>query len=290
MITVGARAAAAVAVMLAVAGCVPRTGLDAGGARPGAGTVALDPPAGTIRGADTGGTARGGAGDWAPGPGVRWQIQLAGPLVTTDATVYDLDPYTTAEETVTDLHRDGAMVMCHLDVGVADGTLPDAARLTGPVLAARAGATGRWLDIRRWDLIAPVLSDRIGLCRMKGFDAVDADHADGYAHPTGLPLTHAQQRAYDIRVARLAHAAGLAVGERTGPALAGALRPYLDFAVVAGCQAAGDCAAWFGYIDRGKAVFDVETTGNVAACGRARAYGFTAALQSPDLGTSVLPC
>lgn len=274
-------AAAAFVAVLAVAGCAPRTYPATSGFRDPADPVAADPP---------GGTVRGGSGKWAPGPGLRWQIQLTGPVVDLGATVYDLDPYTTAMETVTDLHLDGALVMCHLDVGEADGTLPDAARLTGPVLAGPAGPGGRWLDIRRWDLIAPVLTDRLALCRTKGFDAVDADHADGYARPTGLPLTRADQQEYDVRVAGLARAAGLAVGERTGPALAAALLPYLDFAVVTGCDSASDCAAWVGYVQHGKAVFDLETTANVGVCARARAYGFTTTLQSPDLGIEVLPC
>jgi len=262
------------------------------GATGGATAAATDPPANLPVVASTPApppAARHG-GKWAPRSGLRWQIQLAGDVLPGGASVYDLDPYATPQQLVGELHAAGAVVMCHLDVGVADPALPDAARLSGEALGPPAPAGGHWLDIRRWDLIGPVLKDRLDLCRTKGFDAVDADHADIYARDTGLPLSLADQVAYDGQVAQLARAAGLAVGERTGAALAGRLLPDLDFAVVDGCFARDDCAAWFGYIDQGKAVFDTETGAPAGFCGRARAYAFAATSVRAGLGAPGTPC
>lgn len=234
---------------------------------------------------------------WSPRADRRWQVQLTGALMDNlGANVYDLDPYATATQTVASLRAHGNQTMCHLDVGLADANLPDAPRLGGrllgtPVTDPDSTVRGWWLDIRRWDRIAPVLTDRLELCWAKGFQAVDADFGDGYAHPTGFPLTESQQLTYDRRVAALAHQAGLAVGVRTTAAVALSLEPSVDFAVASDCFGTGHCASLLGYVAAGKAVFDVEasTAGNV--CPLARTYGITASLlPTPlDMATS-RPC
>lgn len=242
-------------------------------------------------------TSTAGHSAWAPRTGLRWQVQLVGAVVDNlGANVYDLDPYATPTQTVADLRADGSRTMCHLDVGVADAGVPDAPRLGGrllgaPVTDADSSVRGRWLDIRRWDRIAPVLSDRLELCRAKGFQAVDADFGDGYVHATGFPLTESDQLTFDRRVAALAHRGGLAVGVRTTAAVAAALQPSVDFAVVADCFGAGDCPSLLSYVAAGKAVFDVEAASSGNVCSLAQTYGITASLlPSPiDVATSH-PC
>lgn len=81
--------------------------------------------------------------------------------------------------------------------------------------------------------------DRLDLCRAKGFQAVDADFGDGYAHPTGFRLTETDQLTFDRRVTALAHEAGLAVGIRTTALVAARLEPSVDFAVTADCLRPG---------------------------------------------------
>jgi hypothetical protein len=234
---------------------------------------------------------------WAPRASLRWQVQLVGSVMDNlGANVYDLDPYVTATQTIADLRAHGSQTICHLDVGVADAELPDAPRLGGrllgaPVAAADGSVRGRWLDIRQWARIAPVLSDRLELCRAKGFQAVDADFGDGYAHATGFPLTESDQLTFDRRVAVLAHQGGLAVGVRTTAAVAASLQPSVDFAVVADCFGAGDCSSLLSYVAAGKAVFDVEASTSGDVCPLARTYGITASLlPTPiDMATSH-PC
>ncbi len=232
---------------------------------------------------------------WAPRAGLRWQVQLAGALLDNlGANVYDLDPYATATQTVADLRRGGNLTMCHLDVGVADAKLPDAPRLGGRMLGAPVAdgsVHGFWLDIRQWDQIAPVLGDRLDLCRAKGFQAVDADFGDGYAHPTGFPLTETDQLIYDRRVAALAHEAGLAVGVRTTAPVAESLEPSVDFAVTAGCFATGSCVSLLSYVAAGKAVFDVEASAPGDVCPLARTYGITASLLPTPMAVATShPC
>ncbi len=237
------------------------------------------------------GQASAGDRNWEPRAGLRWQIQLTGDFRTNaTANVYDLDAYRTAEQTVTELHALGRQTMCHLDVGVSDLTVPDAGRLRGPVLGTTAGPGLRWLDIRRWADIGPVLADRVALCHGKGFDAVDADYGYGYAAETGFPLTASDQVAYDRKVADLVHSLGMAVTVRTPPALAAQIEPLVDFTVVNDCFRSASCHDYFVYIDANKAVFDVETDPGPSFCSLARAYGFTAIRKNDSLDAYVQSC
>ncbi len=269
-------------------------------------TSACTPAIRTVTSAQSSSTI---AGDWAPGPTLTWQIQLTGTFDdTVSASVYDLDPYATPAQTIDDLRAHDTHVMCHVDIGVADPTLPDAARLTGPILGASAtsrasdryrpagsptagtaATAGWWLDIREWSRIEPVLADRLKLCVDKGFDGVDADGGYGYVNTTGFALTPSVQVAYDKRVVALAHRLGLAIGVRSTPSLAGALERYVDFAVASGCFEAGACLPYFDYVRQGKAVFVVETAG-VPFCALAHAYGFAAIRKTPSLNATVAFC
>jgi hypothetical protein len=227
-----------------------------------------------------------------PEPKTHWQIQLGGAFdASVRANVYDLDPYTTDQATVTAIIAAGHRAICHLDAGAADMTLPDAAGIPADVLGAPDGTDRRWLDIRRWDVIRPVLSARLDLCRAKGFQAVDADETYGYANPTGFDLTGADQIAFDRRVADLAHSYGLAAAVRALPEMAEQVEPFADFAVVDGCFTSPACANFFAYIDADKAVYDVETEGDGRRiCTLARVYGYAAIRKSDVFDGPVAAC
>jgi hypothetical protein len=214
-----------------------------------------------------------------PEPKTRWQIQLSGAFdASVSANVYDLDPYTTDQATVTSIIAAGHRAICHLDAGAADMTLPDAASVPVELLGAPDGTDRRWLDIRRWDVLRPVLSARLELCRAKRFQGVDADETYGYANPTGFDLTSADQLTFDRRVADLARSYGLAAGVRTLPDMAGRVEPFADFTVVDGCFTSPQCVNFFAFIEADKAVYDVETgeTDPRRVCTLARVYGYAA--------------
>ena len=44
------------------------------------------------------------------------------------------------------------------------------------------------MDIRRIDLLAPVMDARLDQCASKGFDGIEPDNIDGYTNDTGFPL------------------------------------------------------------------------------------------------------
>lgn len=93
----------------------------------------------------------------------------------------------------------------------------------------------RWLDIRRIDLLAPILRARIDACRAKGFDGVDPDNLNGFENDTGFPLTATDQLRFNTWLANEAHARELSIGLKNDGPQAGTLAPYFDWVIVEEC-------------------------------------------------------
>ncbi|MFI8965185.1 endo alpha-1,4 polygalactosaminidase [Streptomyces sp. NPDC053493] len=230
---------------------------------------------------------------WRPKPGVAWQWQLSGRLdPTVDVPVYDIDGFDHPAATVADLHRRGRKVICYLSTGAWEEFRPDARKFPAALLGKGNGWPGeRWLDIRRTDLLAPLMAARLDMCRAKGFDAVEPDNMDGYANETGFPLTAADQLRYNRLVARLAHERGLSVGLKNDLDQIPELLPDFDFAVDEQCAQYEECERLTPFVRAGKAVFHVEyAPATDAFCPEARRLGLSSMLKKEDLGAWRKPC
>ncbi|MDN3295449.1 endo alpha-1,4 polygalactosaminidase [Streptomyces ficellus] len=199
-------------------------------------------------------------GRWQPEPGLAWQWQLSGRLdPSVDVPVYDIDGFDQSAGAVADLHRRGRKVICYLSTGAWEDWRPDAAAFPRTVIGRGNGWDGeRWLDIRRTDVLRPLMAARLDMCRDKGFDAVEPDNMDGYANDTGFPLTAADQLRYNRLIARLAHERGLAVGLKNDLDQIPELVGDFDFAVNEQCAEHDECDRLSPFIAAGKAVFHVE--------------------------------
>jgi hypothetical protein len=69
-----------------------------------------------------------------------------------------------------------------------------------------------WLDIRRTDILGPIMQARMKMCKDKGFDAIEPDEIDGYSNDTAFGMTYADQINYNIFIANMAHAMGMSIG------------------------------------------------------------------------------
>ncbi|WP_229399402.1 endo alpha-1,4 polygalactosaminidase [Micromonospora okii] len=216
----------------------------------------------------------------------RWQWQLTGPLDTgVDADVFLLDPVrTTAAETTALRARDRRLV-CQVAVGAYAATDPDADRYP----AAARGAAGprpgtRWVDVRWWDALEPILADRFRLCRGKGFGAVALADADGYAHRNGFPLDFDDQLLFNRRVATLARSLDLSPGLLGDVPQVAALAPDFDFAVDEECVRLRRCGRLLPFVDAGKPVFHVEYAGDADDfCVTTMGYGFASMRKHREL-------
>ncbi len=209
---------------------------------------------------------------WEPSAGATWQIQLSEPLQGDPLAVqvYDLDGFETSAETVAALHARGIRVLCYMSMGTWEDWRPDAGAYPAEVLgnAWDEWPGERFVDIRRIDLLAPILSARLDLCAEKGFDAVEPDNIDIYgndAEVTGFPLTEQDQLAFNRWLADAAHARGLAIGQKNAPELTDHLVERYDFAVTEDCLADDWCDDIAPYLAAGKPVFAIEYTDRLAA-------------------------
>jgi endo-alpha-1,4-polygalactosaminidase (GH114 family) len=238
------------------------------------------------------------AGDWwRPPAGLTWQWQIGDDDIdlSVEAEVFDVDLY--VEQTIIDrLHAHGRKVICYISVGSWEDWRPDADRFPQEVLGNDyEGWPGeRWLDIRRLDLLAPIMRARLDLCAAKGFDGVEPDNIEIHGEDTGFPLTYADQLAYARWLAEEAHARGLAIGIKNAADMVSDLCCLFDFAIVEDSFSYGWAEAMIPFIDAGKPVFaaeytDMEVDFN-AACAWGRPRGFSFILKHRDLDAWVEMC
>ncbi|WBB70459.1 endo alpha-1,4 polygalactosaminidase [Micromonospora sp. WMMD812] len=223
----------------------------------------------------------------------QWQWQLSGRLDPgVDADVFLLDPVRTTTAETAELRSRDRRLACQVHVGSVLATDPDASRLPDPVRgAAGHRPQSRWLDVRQWDTLEPVLADRFRLCRGKGFGAVALADADGYLYRSGFPLDFDDQLVFNRRLATLARSLDLSPGLMNDVPQLAALAPDFDFAVNEECVRLGQCAKLLPFIEAGKPVFHVEYTGSTADfCVTTVGYGFASIRKERALDAGRVSC
>jgi hypothetical protein len=259
--------------------------------------AAAPAPATTSSPGVSAGTSLGSGGPvpvrWAPQPGTLWQWQLTTPVDhRVDVPVYDIDGFENSASVVADLHRRGRRVICYINVGAAEDFRSDYRVFPGSVLGKANGWPGeRWLDIRRIDVLGPIMAKRFDMCRAKGFDAVEPDLVEAYPERTGFPITAADQLRYNRHIARLAHDRKLSVGLKNDLGQVGALVKDFDFAVNEQCAQYQECRALLPFIQAGKAVLHVEyELPNSKFCAETKGLGFSSMRKHLALDAARWPC
>lgn len=230
---------------------------------------------------------------WVPVPGDTWQWQLTGALDSrVDARIYDVDYERTSRVEVARLHRDGRRVICYLSVGSWEDFRPDSGGFPDEVLGKVMDGwpDERWLDIRRQDILLPLLAARMDICAHKGFDAVEPDNVDGYRNETGFELSSADQLSFNRAVARLAHERGLSVALKNDLDQIPDLVGDFDFAINEQCALYGECGDYLPFTEAGKAVLHVEYEGSLDFCAESARLGLSSMLKPLDLGADRQPC
>ena len=235
---------------------------------------------------------------WAPSPGTTWQWQLSDPVdLSVEADVYDIDLFDNDASVVDALHAQGRIAIAYISAGSWEDWRPDADSFPQVVIGNDyEGWPGeKWLDIRRIDLLGPIMQARLDLCVAKGFDAVEPDNIEAYQQDTGFPLTYEDQLRYNIWLAQEAHRRGLSIGLKNDPDQVADLLPHFDWALTEDCFEQGWCEKMRPFIDankavsaRHRAVFAAEYTETGMTldkfCPQAKATRFSAILKHLDLG------
>ena len=198
---------------------------------------------------------------WRPIPGSTLNVQFDNPINSSfNVNAYDIDLFDNNATMVKSLHEKGAKVICYISVGSWENWRPDADAFSPYVIGKDyQGWPGeKWLDIRKIDVIGPIIEKRFDLCKAKGFDGADTDNMDGYQSDTGFQITYNDQLQFNIWLANQAHARGLSIGLKNDPDQVVDLLPYFDWALVEECYVYNFCDKFEMFVNSGKAVFQVE--------------------------------
>ena len=217
-------------------------------------------------------------------------MQLSGaPDLRIKACVYDLDGFDTSKSTVARLHRRHVRVICHIAAGVWEGSRPDAGEFPRAVIGRiyKDRPDQRWLDVSRFSLFTRMLTQRIGMCAHKGFDAVEPDNVDGWERRsrTGFTITRANQIRFNRWLAWQVHIRGMAIALKNDGRQAQRLRNNFDFAIAEQCFRRRECGDYEdAFIRHHKAVFEVEYEQKPRQyCRTAKAIDFSSIGKSYDL-------
>jgi endo-alpha-1,4-polygalactosaminidase (GH114 family) len=233
---------------------------------------------------------------WHPTSGLTWQWQLTGKLdLDLQPDVIDIDLH--VGRSVVDYYHDkGTKVICYISVGSYENWRTDADQFPNEVLGNKyEGWSGeRWLDIRRIDLLAPIMLARLDECAAKGFDAIEPDNMEIYTNDTGFPLTYEDQLRYALWLAEESHKRGLAIGQKNASDQTKDLVAIYDFAITEDAFYYGWAEDMLPYIQAGKPVFAAEYTdlpGDFEEfCRQSQVLGFSTILKHRDLDVWVETC
>jgi hypothetical protein len=233
---------------------------------------------------------------WHPAPGLTWQWQLTG-NVDLDLSVDVIDIDLDVDPSVVDhYHRKGAKVIGYISVGSYENWRFDVDQFPDEVLGKDyEGWSGeKWLDIRRIDLLAPIMLARLDKCTAKGFDTVEPDNMQIWDNDTGFPLTYDDQLHYALWLAEEAHKRGLAIGQKNAPDQTRDLLDNFDFAITEDAFYYSWAKDMQPYIQAGKPVFAAEYTdlpGNFQEfCRQSKELGFSTILKRRDLDAWLATC
>ena len=229
---------------------------------------------------------------WVPPVVTSWQWQLSFDEgestidMSIPADVYIIDGGENPRSTVDTLHARGRHVVCYLSAGSWENYRPDADQFPAQVLGNTLDGwpDEKWLDIRRIDLLAPIIMARLDTCKEKGFDGIEPDNIDGYANESGFPLTYEDQITYNRWLAQEAHRRGLSIALKNDGDQAADLWPDFDFAINEQCFEYDECAYLTTYfVNKGKAAFQVEyTLSKNEFCPQANALNFNSLKKPAD--------
>jgi hypothetical protein len=200
------------------------------------------------------------------------------PLQMYDIDLYDAQPTATSyrverfgtvhvekginPELIKTLHGEGKKVICYVDTGAWEDYRPDASLFPRDLIGKPTGWSGeRWLDIRRsaWPALEPLIAARLDIAARSDCDGVEPDQNNPWGNDPGFPITVADQKAWYLRIAALAHARGLSVGQKNGIETTDAdTVAAFDWNLNEECNMYEECEVLQQYVAAGKAVFQVE--------------------------------
>jgi hypothetical protein len=231
---------------------------------------------------------------WQPSPGLSWQIQYAGtPTYSIDVDVYNIDLFDSSAAEIAALKSPDKHIICYFSAGSIEDWRSDVNTFPNSVIGNdyQGWAGEAWLDIRRLDILLPIMQARIELAADKGCDAVDPDNINAYTNNTGFDLSYADQINYNKALAELAPQSNLAIGLKNDIAQINDLLTYFDFAVNESCFQYDECDLLSPFIQMNKAVFAIDYNSvSDGFCAAANRLNFDGLKKNWDLDAWLYSC
>ena len=233
----------------------------------------------------------------APVPGVDWDWQLGEPVrPPAGIAAFDTDPDTVSRARIAKLKRAGVYTICYVSVGTVENYRDDARRFPASVVGRTYGdwPDEKFLDIRRLDVLLPLMRARFKRCKAMGFDAIEPDNLDVYENDSGFRISAGETVRYIKALADMAHGMGLEIGQKNVPELTRSLIGVMDFAVTESCFQDRWCKDVAAYTRAGKPIFDAEYTDRrinwARACKTAAGLKISMILKDRDLNAGRKSC
>jgi len=225
---------------------------------------------------------------------VSWQIQYIGDIDTDlEVDVYNLDLFDTSSVVIKDLLQRGVFVQCYVSAGSFEDWRPDASDFPAEILGNDLdGWQGeKWLDVRRLDLLQPIMEARFDLAVKKGCDGIDPDNLNGYENETGFPLNADDQLAFNIFLSQAAHNRGLSIGLKNDLNQTADLVSHFDWIINEECFFYQECSLLSPFLEANKPVFVIEyELAPEEFCPQANQLGFNALHKNWDLDSYRIDC
>lgn len=225
-----------------------------------------------------------------------WDWQLSDFDGGTEVDLLDTDPDLVTASDVAALKAQGTYMVCYVSVGTREDWRSDAGAFPDAVLGAPyiewEGET--FLDIRRLDVLLPIMQNRFQNCADLGFDAIEPDNMDIYSADTGFDLTREDALNYINALTDMAHDMELGIGQKNAPELTTDLVEKLDFLLLEECAELGFCADAAPYVAAGKPALNTEYAiapeDRAEVCALSARIGILTIFKDYDLGTSGSAC
>ncbi|WP_417709301.1 endo alpha-1,4 polygalactosaminidase [Roseibium aggregatum] len=229
--------------------------------------------------------------------GDTWDWQLTEPVdLDRQVRVMDLHPDLVTSEDLAALRQKGVRTICYVSIGTLEKGSADTRAFPDDVLGKtyEDWPDERFLDVRRLDILLPIMKARFEACKDQGFDAVEPDNMDVHDNDSGFPITADDVVAYVARLAVIAHSLDLAIGQKNVPDLTADLIGHMDFLIAESCYQDKWCADVGAYVREDKPIFDAEYTDRPIdfpeACKAAAQQNIAMILKDRDLTAPVEFC
>lgn len=223
--------------------------------------------------------------DWQIGAATERHIKVAA-----GTTLIGLDGFTVSAAKVAELKGQGLYTVCYINAGSFEPYRPDSARYPAYLKIQQDPdwPDEAFLDItdifRPGSVLADILTERMKMCKAKGFDALEPDNLQNDENVSGGRITTQQQIDFNGRIADQAHLLGLAVFQKNGPdkvllrdRTGRMMVEKFDGILNEACQQYRECGPLAEYTRRGKLALNVEYRRNKALdCGLMAQHGINA--------------